>query len=274
MLKLILFLILTITLNDLKAQNDLFNVINVPTESSDFSSVFLFLRQINQVKDKDLVEKDTIQFYKNDSLIYSYATANMARRIIYESMADSVLRDMTDSVFNVNLNAYDYYYTDTKGNKTLTNRRYYNKKGKFYLEEHYDQDSIVAKTKWDYNKDGRVIKEINDFIFDSSIYQMNYRWKSDHLAERHAKINKANYSAKFTTTYDTVSAVRSYNYRHKTGALTKLLSFTVARDDQGRATRISGSRDKKPFEINIDYERASTIINLQKDNVTFKFENL
>ncbi len=141
------------------------------------------------------------------------------------------------------------------------------------MEDQYDGDSIIAKTNWDYNKHGRIIKEHNNFIFDSSIYQMHYKWKDSHLLEKYAEIETTYSNLEFTTKYDTLHTVESYNYRSKRSGSIKKLSFTILRDDQKRATRIIGVQNEKPFEIKFNYEGAMTTIDLLDKSSSYKIED-
>src|SRR5687767_10722570 len=111
MSRLVLFLILLVPCL-LFAQTDAFEKIEIPVQKNDFENFLTFWKEFNSLKTSDFTKWDSIEFYKDDTLTYTYYIDNL--RSFERSMhfADSVIRASTDSIYNKQQNSYDVYFSD------------------------------------------------------------------------------------------------------------------------------------------------------------------
>lgn len=168
-------ILLPLVTNAQYQQGDPFEKIEAPSSKNDFVNIVNFWKQLNAVKNEHLFQFDSILFFKDDTLKYTYYVADLKVFVRNMAMSDSVLRASSDSIYNKELKCYDRYFTDIGKNRHLENRKYLNSEGLYYKVEQFSEGDVAVITNWSFDKQNRIVKETNNFIQDSSIYEMVFK---------------------------------------------------------------------------------------------------
>lgn len=242
------------------SQSDLFEHIEVPEEKDDFESILNFVKQFNAIQDTDLLKLDSILFYQNDQLKYTYYIADLQFFQRNLKLADSVLRTSTDSVYNKDHNSFDFYFTDIDKNRKLDSRHYLNSKGKYFKAEQFSEGNIVVNTTWEFDQDDHIIKETNHFIDDSSTYEMSYQRNKSEIIQRHAKVKTNETDFEYIIDYNSKGGIVGYKYFDHKSPKAKHDEIKITRDKTNRARKIKGTINDKRVEFSFSYLKSTTQI--------------
>ncbi|MEJ7643739.1 MAG: hypothetical protein WKF87_04040 [Chryseolinea sp.] len=245
-------------------QSDPFEKVEVPSAKNDFGSIVNFWKQINAVKNEDLLQFDSILFFVNDSLKYTYYIADLKFFARNMAMSDSVLRASTDSIFNKELNCYDTYFTDIGNNSFLQSRKHLNSGGLCYKAEQFSEGDVAVVTNWVFDKTNNVVQETNKFIQDSSLYQMVYKRQGPIILQRRANVERRSIQYEYIIDYNKKGGIIGYSYLNRSSEEKSNQSFKVNRSNDDLVAIVEGVIDNRFFSFNIS--RSENVVKIYRQN--------
>lgn len=249
-------------------QTDPFEKVDVPSTKNDFASIVNFWKQLNAVKNEHLFQFDSILFFENESLKYTYRIADLKHFVRITTMSDSVLRASTDSIYNNKLNCYDIYFTDIRNNRLLESRKYLNSKGLYYKIEQFSEGDVAVVTNRSFDNVNNIVQETNVFIQDSSIYQMAYRRDGSAILQRRANIKRRTINSEYTIDYDKQGRIISYSSLNISSKEKTEHSLKVKRSKDDLVTIVAGLVDSRSFSFNISHSQ--NVLKIDRQNTSGK----
>ncbi|HEY0744178.1 MAG TPA: hypothetical protein VGD40_22080 [Chryseosolibacter sp.] len=112
-------------------------------------------------------------------------------------LADSTIRASTDSLYNKEKNSFDFYFTDIGRNRLLDHRKYLNNKRQYHMVEQFNEGDVAVRTKWLFNDQDEVVKEVTEFFEDSSVYTVLYERDGHLISQKQTKIKKGEFTCEY-----------------------------------------------------------------------------
>jgi len=249
------FLLMSVTAN---AQFfDAFEEISVPRTRDRLEGYMAFFKQFGVIKESELLKKDSILFFINDTLKTTYRISNLRRFKLSTDFADSVLKASKDSVVNKKLNSYDFYFKDGD-TRVLEHRKFRNDKGIYVNAESYEEGTtLYATTTWKYDNAGKLASESTETKGDSVTYTMRFERQNGLITKKTMQISKkGQINSEQIVDYDKNGNISAYkSTRPDRKGVKKTEEFKVERDAKNQIKTVKGSAAGIPTDFTFTHSQ-------------------
>lgn len=141
------------------------------------------------------------------------------------------------------------------------------------MVEQFNEGDVAVRTKWLFNDQDEVVKEVTEFFEDSSVYTVLYERDGHLISQKQTKIKKGEFTCEYVIWYNERGGITDYSYSHNLSGRKEKYLLKTERTKDNSILEVTGFVNNEAINFRFSYS-ANTIKIVRKNakgvKTTFK----